>query len=44
MSGLVSSFAVRMRKRAASAKYLTTPGVEVPNGKRPKLAGPDEEA
>ena len=44
MSGLVSDFAVRMCKRAASAQGLIAPDTEVPSGKRPKLTGLDEEA
>ena len=42
MFGLVSGFAARMRKRATRALGLTSPNVEVPSGKRPKLVGPDE--
>ena len=44
MSALVSDFAVRMRKRAASAQGSTTPSTKVPSRKCPKLNGPDEEA
>ena len=44
MSSLVSGFAARIRKQAASAQGVTTPDTEVPDGKLPKLIGPDEEA
>ena len=44
MSSLVSRFATRMSKRAASAQGETTPSSKVSSGKRPKLSGPDEEA
>ena len=44
MSGLISCFAARMRKRATNAQGLTAPSVEVPGGKRLKLTSPDEEA
>ena len=43
MSGLVSGFAVWMRKRAASAQ-VDAPSSEVQVGKRPKLLGPNEKA
>ena len=44
MYGLISSFAARMCKQAASAQGETAPGSEVPSGNRPKLSGQDEEA
>ena len=44
MSGLVSSFAARMSKQAASAQGETAPSFEAPGRKHPKLSGPDEEA
>ena len=44
MYGLVSSFAARMCKQAASAQGETAPGSEVPGGNRSKLSGQDEEA
>ena len=44
MSALDSSFSARMRKRAASAQGETTFGSKVPDGKRPKLFVPNEEA
>ena len=44
MFGLVSSFAARIRKRAARAQGLTALGIEVPRGKRLKLTHLDEEA
>ena len=44
MSGLVSGFVARMRKRAASAQGETSLGSEVLGGKRPKLSSPNKEA
>ena len=44
MSGLVSGFTARMRKRAASAHGETALGAGVPGEKRPKLTDLDEEA
>ena len=44
MSGLVSGFSVRMRKRATSAQGETTLGTEVLGRKCPKLSGSDEKA
>ena len=43
MSGLVSGFASRMRKRAASTQGEIAPNFEVSSRKRLKLSGPDEE-
>ena len=43
MSSLAVGFAARMRKRATSAQGETTPGFEVPGGKRPKWSGLNEE-
>ena len=44
MSCLVYGFTSRMHKLVASAQGLTAPGTKVPGRKRPKLAGPNEEA
>ena len=44
MSGLVSGFAARMSKRAASAQGEIAPSFEALGRKHPKLSGPDEEA
>ena len=44
MFGLVSGFAERMGKQAASAQGETTPGSEVLGGKRPTLSSLDEES
>ena len=43
MSSLAVGFAMRMRKQDVSAQGETTPGSEVPRGKRPKRSGLDEE-
>ena len=43
MSSLAVGFAARMRKRATSAQGETTPGFEVPGGKRPKWSSLNEE-
>ena len=42
MLSLAIGFALRMRKRATSAQRETTPGSEVPDGKRPKRYPLDE--
>ena len=44
MFGLVSSFATKMRKRAARAQGETNPSTEASGGKHPQLIGLDEEA
>ena len=44
MSNLATRFTARMRKQAASSQGETTPGLEVPSGKRLKWFGLDEEA
>ena len=44
MSGLISCFAARMRKRATNAQGLTAPSAEVTGGKHLKLTDLDEEA
>ena len=44
MSGLVSGFVERMRKRGASAQGEIALGYELPCGKHSKLSDPDEEA
>ena len=44
MSCLILGFVARMRKQAASSQGLAAPSDEVLGGKRPKLAGLDEEA
>ena len=44
MSSLVSGFAVRMRKRVASARWEIALNSEVHGEKHPKLSSPDEEA
>ena len=43
MSSLADGFFARMRKRAASVQGETTPGSEVPGGKRSKRSGLGDE-
>ena len=43
MSSLTARFSTRMRKQATSAQRETTPGSDVPGGKRPKRSGLNDE-